>query len=81
VSTTSIKLLQAASQIVGGNRALARRLGIGEALLSKFLSGGQGLPDHLLLRAVDIILEERQARILATGGPAAPTSDASQHDR
>ena len=59
---TTVKLLRAASEILGGDRALARHLGIGEVLLSRFMADLRELPDPLLLRAVDIILADRQAR-------------------
>jgi hypothetical protein len=59
VSATTAKLLRAASDIVGGEDALAERLGIGKTLFSKFAQGTLELPDVLLLRAVDIILEDR----------------------
>jgi hypothetical protein len=55
-------LLKAASEILGSDRALASRLGIGEALLAKFMADLCELPDPLLLRAVDVILEDRQSR-------------------
>jgi hypothetical protein len=53
--------LKAAAEIAGSHRALAERLGIGETLLSKFLADTHELPDLLLLRAVDIILADRQS--------------------
>jgi hypothetical protein len=56
-------LLQAASEIVGGTRALALELGISESLLRRFLSDSRELPDGLLLRAVDIILADRMSRL------------------
>ena len=59
VNSTSAKLLQAALEILGTERELARRLGIGETLLSKFMTDLHPLPDPLLLRAVDIVLENR----------------------
>ena len=62
MTTTSVKLLQAASEILGGNRTLARHLGIGETLLFKMMAGNQELPDYLLLRAVDIILADRETQ-------------------
>ena len=61
VSATTVAVLEAASQIVGGNRALAENLGVSELLLGKFLTNCRELPDVLLLRAVDIILADRQA--------------------
>jgi hypothetical protein len=66
MSATTAQLLQAAAEVVGGNAELARRLGIGEKLLSRFLSDSRELPDGLLLRAVDIILADRQARLPAS---------------
>lgn len=60
MSATTVRLLRAASEIVGGDRALAERLEIGEMLLSKFMDDSQVLPDWLLLRTVDIILTDRQ---------------------
>jgi hypothetical protein len=65
MSTTSVKLLHAAAEVVGGEKALAERLGIGEQFLSMYIADLRPLPDWLLLRAVDIILEDRHAR-----GPA-----------
>ena len=63
MSNTAGKLLEAAAEIVGGDNALAQRLGIGPSLLAKFLTGAVPLPDNLLLRAVDIVLAERQVAL------------------
>jgi len=60
MSATSVKLLQAAADIVGGNQALAQCLGVAERTLAAFLTDTLPLPDSLLLRAVDIILTDRQ---------------------
>lgn len=60
MSATSVKLLQAAAEVVGSTRALAWRLGISEALLSRFMADRRELPDVLLLRAVDIVLADEQ---------------------
>jgi hypothetical protein len=62
VSATTVQLLQAASEIAGGTVALAERLGIGETLLIRFITGCRELPDGLLLKAVDIILADRHSR-------------------
>lgn len=62
MSVTTVKLLEAAAEIAGGNGALARRLGVGETLVAKFLADTVHLPDPLLLKAVDIILEDRLSR-------------------
>jgi DNA-binding transcriptional regulator YdaS (Cro superfamily) len=58
VSATTVKLLQAASEIVGGDEALANHLGISERLLSRFMADRRELPDQLLLRAVDIVFAD-----------------------
>ena len=63
LSATTVRLLRAAAEIVGGNRALADRLGVNDALLAKFMADRRVLPDPLLLRAVDIILADRQFRL------------------
>jgi hypothetical protein len=60
MSATSVRLLQAAAEIAGGNQALAKRLGLTEFLLSAYMADRHPLPDPLLLRAVDVILEDRQ---------------------
>lgn len=76
-----MKLLRAAAEIAGGNQALARRLGISEALLSKFLNDCRELPDALLLGAVDIILADRQHRLPMDGQAAAPSLGSSLYDQ
>jgi hypothetical protein len=60
MSATSVKLLQTAAEIVGSTRVLARRLGISDALLSRFMADRRELPDVLFLRAVDIVLPVRE---------------------
>jgi DNA-binding transcriptional regulator YdaS (Cro superfamily) len=70
MSATKARLLRAASEIVGGNSALANYLGISETLLSRFIADRQELPDALLLRAVDIILADRQSEV----PPSAPAT-------
>jgi hypothetical protein len=72
MSATTVKLLRAASRIVGGNSALAYRLGISETLLSIFMADSHELPDPLLLRAVDIILADRQSEFPLASQPQSP---------
>ena len=62
MSATTVRLLRAAAEIVGGEKALCERLSIAETLLAKFMADICELPDLLLLRTVDIILEDRQFR-------------------
>lgn len=81
MSATTVKLLHVAAEIVGGEKRLAERLGIGETLLSKLLADLLELPDPLLLRAVDIILAERQSRLpLPPGQVAGPSVSVLPHD-
>jgi len=67
VSATTVKVLEAAAEILGGTRELADHLGISEGLLSRFMADRRVLPDLLLLQAVDIIIADRDC------GP--PTAD------
>jgi hypothetical protein len=76
MSACTVKLLKAASEIVGGPLALADRLGIDEALLVKFLADVRPLPDPLLLKAVDIILADRQNRFIPDPPPAQASAKA-----
>jgi hypothetical protein len=69
MSATTVSLLRAAAEIAGGNRALAIRLGVKEALLLKFLADSIVLPDPLLLQAVDIILADRQSWLQVPNEP------------
>jgi len=61
--STSVQLLKVAAEIVGGTRELAERLAIGERLLERFIDGQRPLPDSLVLRAMDIVLEGRSTAI------------------
>jgi hypothetical protein len=61
MTSNTVRLLQAAAEVVGGERALARELGISEKLLSRFMRDFISLPDPLFLRAVDIVLDRQQS--------------------
>jgi hypothetical protein len=78
VSATTVKLLQAACEIAGGDKALADRLGIRDALLSIFMADSRELPDPLLLQVVDIILADRQSQFHSpVGGRAVSATQES----
>ena len=62
MNATSIKILEAAAEIVGGKEALAERLGISETVHARYMEGHRALADALLLHVVDIILNDRQSR-------------------
>ena len=70
---TSVRLLQAACDLLGGEEHLADRLKMSRLLLRRYLSGRDELPSHLLLRIVDIVLEERESALAPTG-QAAPSA-------
>jgi hypothetical protein len=55
------RLLQAACELVGGEEQLAKRLSMSRAMLRRYIAGRSELPPHLLLRTVDLLLEEREA--------------------
>jgi len=57
---TKARLLQAACDAAGGPQAFAARLEVSEAMLRKYLSGAFQMPDPLLLRAMDLLIEERE---------------------
>ena len=70
----SVRLLQAACDLSGGEEPLAERLKMSRLLLRWYMAGRDELPSHLLLRTVDILLEEReslagQAALSASGTP------------
>jgi hypothetical protein len=62
MSQATIKLLQAAAEILGSEDALGRHLNIGPILLRAYLEERRPLPDFLLLRAVDIVLEHNKTQ-------------------
>src|SRR5260221_8165333 len=57
VSAITVQLLQAASEIAGGDAALAKHLGVSERLLARFMAGHPGLPHPLRLTCVGLVLE------------------------
>ena len=61
MSHATVKLLKAAAEILGSEEALARHLGIGPMLLSAYLEERRPLPDCLMLRAVDVVLDQVKA--------------------
>ena len=57
MSDVTVRLLQTAAEILGGEGALARHLNIGTLLMRAYLEGRRPLPDFLLLRTVDVVLD------------------------
>jgi hypothetical protein len=75
MTPTAPRLLQAACEFAGGIGPLAQRLGIRQPMLAKYMSGAFPLPDAILLKAVDMLLEERSSASsaeLPSGVAAAP---------
>jgi len=62
MSQTTLKLLRAAAEILGGEEALARRMDIGQILLRAYMQERRPMPDFLLLRVVDVVLEHNKAQ-------------------
>jgi hypothetical protein len=81
MSATTVKLLRAAAEIVGDTKLLAIRLGVPETLIAQFLADVRQLHDPLLLRAVDIILADRQSRASLPADTAAQSFQESRRDR
>ena len=59
MSAAGAKLLQAATDVLGSEAALAECLGIEAWLLRSYLRDTRELPDALLLRVVDVLLADR----------------------
>jgi hypothetical protein len=70
----SVRLLQAARDLVGGDERLAERLKMSRLLLRWYMAGRDELPSHLLLRTVDLILEERESGRALPAQAARPAS-------
>jgi hypothetical protein len=79
MNSTTVKLLQAAAEFVGGDKQLAVRLGIAQSLPGKLMAGPYHVPAPLLLQAVDIVLAHRQSLIpLAATRTSGVGRDSSQ---
>lgn len=58
IQKASRQILAKAAVKVGGAEVLASRLEITAQVLKLYLEGDQEIPDSLLLRAIDIIIED-----------------------
>lgn len=56
------KLMVHVAALLGGEARLARRLGMSERVLNRFVTGQEAIPDSLFLRVVDLLLEEASPR-------------------
>jgi hypothetical protein len=64
------QVLLRALEITGGCQQLARKLDAGEAQLNRWIAGQAEVPEHVFLKAVDIVLAETPHRgSKEDGGP------------
>ena len=66
------RTMQKAAQLLGGSKALARRLRVPLGDLEKWIAGKDVPPMPTFLRAVDIVLEETSASGSEPGDPPPP---------
>lgn len=52
------QVLARAAMVVGGTEALAARLDMSPRVLKLYLEGSESIPDSLLLRAIDLIVDD-----------------------
>ena len=74
------RAVRKAAELIGGRKALAERLGASVDDIEKWIGGGGRVPREMLLRVVDLILDELQAPGESSGGPpeAPPGRSAAQ---
>lgn len=72
IKRDEIRLLKNAAKTAGGVEAFATRVGISARLMRLYLEGRRPIPDELVFKAVDIVLD---------GPPASQSSPASKHRR
>jgi len=78
---SAVRLLRAASELlVGGDKALAERLGITASALSRLMTGQGELSDSVLLRVVDIVMASHDSRMIRPHKAAARRAQDSASD-
>jgi hypothetical protein len=60
--STSVQLLEAARQLLGGEDRLAEQLKMSRLLLRWYMAGRDEMPSHLVLKVVDLLLEARESQ-------------------
>lgn len=58
IQNASRQILARAAVLIGGAEALASRLDITVPILKRYLEGVEEIPSSVLLRAIDIILDD-----------------------
>jgi hypothetical protein len=76
-NTLGQRVLARVAMQLGGAEIAAQRLGIAPSLLRRFIDGSMPVPDVILLRAVDYILED----ISEPNPPASQSLPDSKRDR
>lgn len=74
-AATAVRLLRAASDSMGGDDRLAARLAVNPVLLRRYTAGRLELPPHILLRAVDLLLEAREGPAAVSASGATDAAD------
>jgi hypothetical protein len=70
--TIGQQVLERVVRKLGGPEQAARRLGVSATLLERFLKGGTPVPDAVLLKAVDCVLDSGPPEPIPPLQPASP---------
>jgi hypothetical protein len=74
MSTANTRLLlEAAAEILGGEDRLAEYLNVDATLLRAYLKGRRPFPDLLLLRTVDVLLNNMRRRLSSETRQTSPS--------
>jgi hypothetical protein len=74
IQKASRQILAKAAVKIGGAEVLASRLEITGRVLKMYLEGDQEIPDSVLLRAIDIIIEDLPQALPDPSDPTRPQS-------
>ena len=74
IQKASRQILARAAVLIGGAEALASRLDIGAPVLKRYLERDEEIPSSVLLRAIDIILEDLRQQPPIRQDPSRPKS-------
>jgi len=74
IQKASRQILAKAAVKIGGAEVLASRLEITARVLKMYLEGDQEIPDSVLLRAIDIIIEDLPQALPDPSDPTRPQS-------
>ena len=76
---TSLQLLHAACDLLGDEDRLSVRLQVSRLLLRRYLAGRDELPAALVLRLIDLTIEERESRSSLLDQAALRASGSQDH--